>query len=88
MLLVPFPVDESPGAEDIEGEDDGNDITSHYYFTTYAPQYTYMYYPTCTIYLFVMFTLPRRLLSPHIHSAHFNKEQRFFNHAICRADFN
>ena len=47
MLLVPFPVDESPGAEDIEGEDDGNDITSHYYFTTYAPQYTYMYYITC-----------------------------------------
>ena len=55
MLLVPFPVDESPGAEDIEGEDDGNDITSHYYFTTYAPQYVhvlpYMYYlSVCNVY--------------------------------------
>ena len=88
MLLVPFPVDESPGAEDVEVEEEGNDITLRYLFTTYAPQYMYYHtiYSTCTIiYLFVMFTLPRRLLSPQIHSAHFNKK-RCFNYTKCRAD--
>ena len=51
MLLVPFPVDESPGAEDVEVEEEGNDITLRYFFTTYAPQY--MYYHTIYMYYYL-----------------------------------